>query len=144
TVNLPGGRANRLTLPNDIVILDETYNAGVESMRAALHLLKETPGKRRLAVLGTMKELGEYSVALHQQIGELVKSLQLDSLFILADPAEAAALSRGATPVPVEQFANHAELETRLKDVMRPGDRILFKASRTVALDKIVAKFTKA
>lgn len=48
TVDLPGGRANRLTLPNDIVILDETYNAGVESMRAALHLLKEAPGKRHM------------------------------------------------------------------------------------------------
>lgn len=90
-----------------------------------------------------MKELGEYSVPLHRQIGELVKSLQLDHLFILADPDEATALAQGAVPVPTEQFLNHTELEARLKDIMQPGDRILFKASRAVELDKVVAKFTK-
>lgn len=138
TVDLPGGRARRLTLPDDIVVLDETYNAGVESMTAALHLLKETPGERHIAVLGTMKELGDHATALHHRVGTLVRKLALDALFILADPDAAAALAAGATPVPVEQFQDHATLVNRLRTLLRPGDRVLFKASRAVALDQVV------
>ncbi|MEL7523236.1 MAG: UDP-N-acetylmuramoyl-tripeptide--D-alanyl-D-alanine ligase, partial [Cyanobacteria bacterium J06553_1] len=60
-VQLPKGRARRYDLPDDLVVLDETYNAGLESMLAAIQMLKETPGKRHIAVLGTMKELGEHA-----------------------------------------------------------------------------------
>jgi UDP-N-acetylmuramoyl-tripeptide--D-alanyl-D-alanine ligase len=63
-VELPGGRSRKFELANDIVILDETYNAGLESMLAALKLLADTPGTRHIAVLGTMKELGDWSVPL--------------------------------------------------------------------------------
>ena len=78
SVQLPDGRAQRYELPNNIIILDETYNAGVESMMAALELLAQTPGKRRIAVLGTMKELGARSQELHQQVGAKVQQLKLD------------------------------------------------------------------
>lgn len=137
-VDLPSGRATRIVLPNDIVLLDETYNAGVESMKAALRLLKETPGHRHIAVLGTMKELGSYSVALHQQVGHTVRDLDLDYLLTLADPAEAQALAESAIPVPTEAFDDNEALQRRLKQLLKPGDRILFKASRAVALDKVV------
>ncbi|NCQ05519.1 MAG: UDP-N-acetylmuramoyl-tripeptide--D-alanyl-D-alanine ligase, partial [Cyanobacteria bacterium] len=83
-VTLPKGRAKRHVLANDVQILDETYNAGRESMVAALNLLKQTEGKRKIAVLGTMKELGEYSSQLHREVGETVKALNLDMLLILA------------------------------------------------------------
>ncbi|MEM9002397.1 MAG: UDP-N-acetylmuramoyl-tripeptide--D-alanyl-D-alanine ligase [Cyanobacteria bacterium P01_F01_bin.86] len=138
SVDMPSGRSRRLTLSNDIMILDETYNAGLESMIAALQLLSDIPGKRHVAVLGTMKELGEHSVKLHQQVGEMVKTLKLDHLLTLADTDEAAALARGATPVPVEAFDNHGALLERLQTLLQPGDRVLFKASRAVALDQIV------
>jgi UDP-N-acetylmuramoyl-tripeptide--D-alanyl-D-alanine ligase len=69
SVQLPEGRARRYDLPQDIVILDETYNAGLESMLAGLKLLADTPGKRRIAVLGTMKELGDRAIEFHRQVG---------------------------------------------------------------------------
>lgn len=137
-VDLPSGRARRYELPNDVVILDETYNAGLESMLASLKLLAQTPGNRRIAVLGTMKELGDWSVQYHQQVGEQVKALKLDRLLILADEAEAEAMAIGATPLPVEKFTNHTEVVARLKEVLQPGDRVLFKASRAVGLDRVV------
>ncbi|MEB3355932.1 MAG: UDP-N-acetylmuramoyl-tripeptide--D-alanyl-D-alanine ligase [Synechococcales bacterium] len=140
SLNLPAGRSQRIDLPNDIVILDETYNAGLESMTAALHLLAETPGDRHIAVLGTMKELGDRSVDLHHQVGQTVRQLQLDHLLILADPAEGAAMATGAMPVPTEQFSDHGALAQRLQALIKSGDRLLFKASRSVALDRVVAE----
>lgn len=138
TVDMPAGRSKRYQLDNDIVLLDETYNAGVESMAAALRLLKDQPGKRHIAVLGTMKELGHKSIELHQKIGTVVKSLGIDHLLILADPAEAVAMAKGAAPVPNQTFANHDQLTQHLQQMMQPGDRLLFKASRSVAMDKVI------
>lgn len=138
TVDLPGGRANRLTLPNDIVILDETYNAGVESMRAALHLLKETPGKRHIAVLGTMKELGQHSLNLHQQVGNTVRELAIDYLLVIADPSEAQALTQGANPIPTKLFTSQADLVSHLISFLQSEDCVLFKASRSVGLDQVL------
>lgn len=138
SVKLPGGRSSRITLPNDVVLLDETYNAGVESMQAALRLLKQTPGQRHIAVLGTMKELGDHSIDLHERVGRTVQQLKLDALFTLADPAETDALRTGAGPVPVESFDDYKTLQSRLADWLQPGDRVLFKASRAIALDRVV------
>jgi UDP-N-acetylmuramoyl-tripeptide--D-alanyl-D-alanine ligase len=138
TVNLPGGRAAQIQLPNDIVVLDESYNAGLESMTAALKLLANTPGKRHIAVLGPMKELGDYAEALHHEVGILVKTLQIDALFILDRRSEGNAIAQGANPVPTQQFDNHDALATALQETMQAGDRILFKASHAVGLDRIV------
>jgi UDP-N-acetylmuramoyl-tripeptide--D-alanyl-D-alanine ligase len=141
-VLLPQGRARRYDLPNDVVLLDETYNAGLESMIAALHLLAETPGSRRIAILGTMKELGDRSAEFHEQVGRVARQLNLDRLLILADPAESAAMAAGAAPSVVsEQFVSHGEVVDRLVQLVQPGDRLLFKASRAVGLDQVVERF---
>lgn len=139
-VNLPAGRNRRLHLPRDLVLLDETYNAGLESMLAALELLAQIPGQRRLAVLGTMKELGDHSVELHRQVGEKTRHLGLDHLFILADPEEAAALAAGAQPLPCQLFTTPDQLLAALHSTLQPGDRVLLKASRSVALDRVVTE----
>jgi UDP-N-acetylmuramoyl-tripeptide--D-alanyl-D-alanine ligase len=137
-LNLPDGRSQRYTLPNDILLLDETYNAGPESMTAALKLLMQTPGQRHLAVLGTMKELGYRSLAFHQEIGQLVKTLNPDRLYVLADQPETEALATEADPVPALIFESHEALAQQLCTDLQPGDRVLFKASRSVALDRVV------
>jgi UDP-N-acetylmuramoyl-tripeptide--D-alanyl-D-alanine ligase len=139
TVTLPEGRAQRLAWPNDIVVLDETYNAGVESMTAALQLLKETPGERHIAVIGTMKELGDRTEALHHRIGTVARDLQLDQVLILADPGAADALQKGVGSIPAQQFPDAAALTDYLSQHLQPGDRVLFKASRAVALDQVIA-----
>ncbi len=139
SVSLPGGRAKRYELANDILLLDETYNAGVESMIATLHLLAQTPGNRHIAVLGTMRELGPRSPEFHQRVGETVAQLQLDHLLILADEPEASALATGAGSVPSTCFSHHADLIHHLTTLVQAGDRLLFKASRSVGLDRVVA-----
>ena len=141
SVELPSGRSRRYDLPNDIVILDETYNAGLESMIAALQLLAQTPGKRHIAVLGAMKELGERSPEFHRQVGTTAEQLNLDALLILVDDPEAEAIAAGAAPLPAECFSSSEALVRRLKELVQPGDRLLFKASRSVGLDRVVNQF---
>lgn len=139
-VDMPGGRSSKIVLPNDVVILDETYNAAPEAMLAALNLLAETPGKRRIAVLGAMKELGERSHQLHSSVGEMVRQLKLDALLVLVDGQDAAAIVQSAEGVPSECFASHGELVTRLKEFVQSGDRLLFKAAHSVGLDRVVSQ----
>ncbi|MEH1772910.1 UDP-N-acetylmuramoyl-tripeptide--D-alanyl-D-alanine ligase [Nostoc sp.] len=137
-VDMPTGRSQRFNLPNDVVILDETYNAAPEAMIAALQLLADTPGKRKIAVLGAMKELGERSQQLHQRVGETARKLNLDGLLILVDGQDAEAIALSAEGVPSECFATHAELVARLKTFVQAGDRLLFKAAHSVGLDRVV------
>lgn len=137
-VFLPDGRAQIHELPGDIKLLDESYNAGLESMTAALKLLAKTSGKRRIAVLGPMKELGDHAVEFHQTIGALVPELKIDQLLILDEGEEGNAIAQGARPMESLQFGDHKTLIHYLRDQFQSGDRILFKASHSVGLDKIV------
>ena len=142
-VQLPKGRSRRYDLADDIVVLDETYNAGLESMLAALQMLKETPGNRHIAVLGTMKELGEHSPQLHRQVGEKAQELNLDLLMVLADEAATTAMIEGATGIDTECFSDRTSLTKKLKQILRSGDRILCKASNSVGLNKVVEELVK-
>ncbi len=139
-VDMPGGRSQRYALDNDVVLLDETYNAAPEAMLASLQLLADTPGTRRIAVLGAMKELGEHSHQLHQRVGKTVQKLNLDALLVLVDGEDAKAIAQSAEGVPYECFKSHADLTERLKGFMKSGDRILFKAAHSVGLDKVVSQ----
>ncbi len=138
SVDMPTGRSQRFNLPNDVVILDETYNAAPEAMLAALQLLADTPGKRKVAVLGAMKELGERSQQLHQRVGETVQKLNLDGLLVLVDGEDAETIAKSADGIPSECFATHGELVARLKTFVQPGDLVLFKAAHSVGLDRVV------
>ncbi|MEM1427370.1 MAG: UDP-N-acetylmuramoyl-tripeptide--D-alanyl-D-alanine ligase, partial [Cyanobacteria bacterium P01_H01_bin.130] len=133
TIDMPGGRAQQHTLPGDIVLLDDTYNAGLESMTAALHLLAQTPGQRRLALLGTMKELGDRAPEFHERVGRLAAELKLDHLYVLADDPTAKHIATGAThspaPIPCATFTTHAEAISALQRDLTEGDRLLLKAS---------------
>ncbi|WP_448534570.1 UDP-N-acetylmuramoyl-tripeptide--D-alanyl-D-alanine ligase [Parathermosynechococcus lividus] len=139
-LHLPAGRGGRYRLEPDILLLDETYNAGLESMVAALKLLRSLPGQRHLAVLGAMRELGDFSIPFHQQVGATVAQLGFDGLLILDEGAEGKALAQGAATVPSQQFASHGGLVEYLLTHLQRGDRVLFKASHSVALDRVVAE----
>jgi UDP-N-acetylmuramoyl-tripeptide--D-alanyl-D-alanine ligase len=119
-------------------------------MKAALKLLAETPGKRHIAVLGTMKELGEKSADFHHQIGQLTQELTLDALFILAEIPEATAMATGAAGLSlieiedIESENAHQRLSQQLIEFIKPGDRILLKASHSIGLNKVVEQLRTA
>jgi UDP-N-acetylmuramoyl-tripeptide--D-alanyl-D-alanine ligase len=143
-LTLPGGRSRTLALqhPADesdpLIFLDETYNAGPEATIAVLEVLAQTPGKRHIAVLGQMKELGEQSKDYHQQVGAHVKALDLDRLFILECGADGEAIQAGACGVESTIHPDHQSLAHALRDYLKPGDRVLFKASRGVRLELVL------
>lgn len=139
-IDLLKGRSQQYQLNNDLIILDETYNAGLESMLASLELLKNTPGQRHLAVLGTMKELGDQATQLHYQVGAKAKALNLDHLFILVDDPETLAMAEGSSGIPTQSFTDQETLFEALLNTIQSGDRLLFKASNSVGLNKLVEK----
>jgi UDP-N-acetylmuramoyl-tripeptide--D-alanyl-D-alanine ligase len=141
TVEVPGGRNRRLQL-GGVTVLDETYNASPEAMLAALDLLAAQPlaaGAARYAVLGTMLELGESSLALHRRVAERARNLGLDGLVIVDGGAEGAAMLEAAAGL--ERLVRVARPEEALKPLLgwlRRGDALLLKASRGVALEHLI------
>jgi UDP-N-acetylmuramoyl-tripeptide--D-alanyl-D-alanine ligase len=142
TPDMPEGRSQTHHLANDITILDETYNASPEATIAALELLAATPAKRRWAILGTMKELGAKSAELHAKVGQKVAELGIDGLIVLVDgEADAiidAAKASANSPDFVISCNSHQEIVDRLQELIQSGDRLLFKASHSVGMDKVV------
>lgn len=145
TVDVPGGRSRRLQVAG-IEVLDETYNASPEAMLAALELLAHqplAPGGRRYAVLGTMLELGEHSLALHRQVAERAKQLQVDGLVIVADGPEGEVMQTAAEGLPrLARVAEPAAAAAPLGAWLCPGDVVLLKASRGVALERLLPLLT--
>ena len=136
-VEVPGGRNRRVAI-GALSVLDETYNASPEAVLAALELLAVQPG-RRFAVLGTMLELGDQSVALHRRIAERVVELALDGLVVVASGAEAEAMAQAAAGLSRLAVVDTPEAAALpLNSWLAPGDVVLLKASRGVALERLL------
>jgi UDP-N-acetylmuramoyl-tripeptide--D-alanyl-D-alanine ligase len=143
TVTLPGGRSRRVSVAG-VEVLDETYNASPEAMLAALDLLAASAGSRRFAVLGTMLELGEQSLVLHRSVGEraaqLAREGRLDGLLIVDTGEAGAAMAEGAggAVARLERVGTPAAAADVLLGWVSPGDAVLLKASRGVALEEVL------
>lgn len=124
-----------------VSILNDSYNANPDSMRAALATLAEQKAARRVACLGDMRELGEKSKALHQEIGRAAAGLKLEMLVAIGPESKAlaeAAAAAGMEAQKVFWFADKAEALGFLSENLRTGDCVLIKASRGTGLDSLV------
>ena len=136
-VTVPGGRNRRLSI-GTLTLLDETYNASPEAVLAALDLLAQQSG-RRFAVLGTMLELGTSSIELHEAVVARAIQLGLDGLVAVASGEEAAAMQRAASSLERFTLVESPELAAEtLNRWLQPGDTLLLKASRGVALERLI------
>jgi UDP-N-acetylmuramoyl-tripeptide--D-alanyl-D-alanine ligase len=136
-VAVPGGRNRRLQ-QGSLTVLDETYNASPEAVLAALDLLASQPG-RRFAVLGTMLELGERSVELHRAVADRAVERGLDGLVVVSGGAEAEAMAAAAAALPRLAVVDSPEQAADpLTSWLQPGDVVLLKASRGVALERLL------
>jgi UDP-N-acetylmuramoyl-tripeptide--D-alanyl-D-alanine ligase len=131
-----------------VTVVNDAYNANPESMRAALAALAGLAGTRRIAVLGGMAELGPDAAAEHERLGrdaaaagvDLVVAVGPDAIGI-ADGAAAAGRRAGEESVHVPDRAAAREL---LSEVLRPGDVVLVKASRSYGLELLAADLLTA
>lgn len=126
--------------PDGVTILNDAFNANPESTRAALEtLVSLAQGRRTLAVLGEMKELGPTSTASHEEIGRLVGALGVDTLVTVGtgpDVTALAAAARAAEPsLRTAGAPDAASLLATLTPLLGAGDVVLVKASRSVGLE---------
>jgi UDP-N-acetylmuramoyl-tripeptide--D-alanyl-D-alanine ligase len=119
-----------------VLFINDAYNANPLSMRAALTTFAKQPCKgRRFAVLGTMRELGAQSETEHRELGRFVDTLNLDRVITVGE-AGAHIVCNGILGV------TKAEAAERLRTELRPGDQVLFKASRGERLETILDELT--
>ena len=136
------GRMELIELADDVLILDDSYNANPLSMRAALDALHDLgrPG-RRFAVLGDMLELGHAARDLHREVGFLAAE-RTDWLFTLGDLARdiaAGAAEQGLDNARIVASTTVEALVSQLRPLLQPGDRVLIKGSRGMRMERITA-----
>lgn len=134
------GRATIKHLAEDIVLLDDTYNANPASVRAALGTLAEIAGeRRRVAVLGEMKELGAHAEAEHVALGDAIAAAGV-ALAIGCGGLISQSLARaGALGVTCIAASSTEEAVVESTSRVRPGDAVLVKGSRSVGAERVVA-----
>jgi len=121
-------------------VIDDSYNASLIAMRAALETLAALPAKRRVAVLGDMLEIGKYTPEAHEAVGRIAAK-DTDVLFTVGPRAKfiaEAARSAGMKRIAIFSFDTADEARKPVQDFIKKGDLILVKGSLEMGLNKIV------
>jgi len=122
-----------------IVIWNDCYNSNPEAARSMLDVLRQTPAKRRIGVLGEMLELGSAADELHREVGRYATQLGIDFLIGVQGHAHAmidAAVGAGLPESAAIFFEQASEAGELVREMARAGDAILFKGSRGVAVER--------
>ncbi len=137
----PAGRMRLIEGIKQSTILDDSYNSSPIAAERALQTLKELKGvKRRIAVLGDMLELGQYSVREHERLGEQAAGVVdiLITVGIRARGIARTALMHGLPETQILQYEEAERAGRELQEIIEPGDMILVKGSQGTRLEKIV------
>ena len=134
-----------IKVSNGHTLILDCYNASPDSMKAAIDVLTEMPvkqGGRRIAVLGDMLELGEFSKTLHEQIGEYISTKNIDILFCYGQNSKYIAWTANIeSKIKSIYSSDKTYISDYLRSMAKPGDIILFKASRGMKLEEIALDF---
>ena len=137
-------------LRNGVTIINDSYNASFDSMQMLLNYLSNFTAKRRIAVLGDMLELGEFSKELHEKVGKEVAKNNVDILIVSGENSKyiaEKAIKDGMNKENVYYFDNGDKIYNFIKKIWRDGDCILFKASNGMKFfeiaDKLIAERVK-
>ena len=140
---LSSGRLERKVNSSGVTIIDDTYNASYDSMKGSIDLLGKVSGKRRVAILGDMLELGEYSNELHTNLGEVVFNNNIDKLITIGSESvniEKKAIELGMSIDDCYHFDKEDECYGFVIDLLDSDDIVLLKGSHGIHLDRVVNK----
>lgn len=146
TFELTKKRMDITELENGVTIINDSYNASFESMQASLKYLGALKDNRKIAVLGDMFELGEFSKELHEKVGEEVVKSGIEILICAGENSKnivEMAKKCGMNPENVYYFEDKNEIEEFIRDNWKTGDAILFKASNGMKFFEIVERLLK-
>ena len=136
-------RMEIIKIANNITLINDSYNASFDSMKAGIEYLANTNSKRKIAVLGDMFELGEFAEELHRKVGAEVARNEIDLLFVIGENSKyiaEEAKNKGMKKENIFYFTDKKELLEKIKNTMEKDDSILFKASNGMKLFDIVEK----
>lgn len=123
---------------NGYTIINDCYNANYDSMKSAIEFLKSSEGTRKIAVLGDMLELGEYSAKLHEDVGKLVAKNNIDVLVTVGKEAKNIAKTVKGKGIEVYEFMENNDAIKKIKEILKKDDVILIKASNSMGFKDIV------
>jgi UDP-N-acetylmuramoyl-tripeptide--D-alanyl-D-alanine ligase len=134
------GRLRTMTLAGGVTVIDDTYNANPDSLRAAIVVLARSPAPRWL-VLGDMGEVGDQGVAFHREAGDYARAAGIERLCGVGKLAQytVAAFGPGG-----EHFAEVDALADAVRAALTPGLTVLVKGSRFMRMERVVATLTSA
>ncbi|MBZ9624506.1 UDP-N-acetylmuramoyl-tripeptide--D-alanyl-D-alanine ligase [Clostridium sp. FP2] len=125
-----------ITKGEKFTIINDCYNASPDSMLAAMDVLCNVSGKSKIAILGTMRELGDNAFDAHKQVGEYAKVKNIDLLITLGEFNEA--YKQGFNDINKYRcFETYDEVISFLKGIIAPNDVVLVKASRYMKFESI-------
>jgi UDP-N-acetylmuramoyl-tripeptide--D-alanyl-D-alanine ligase len=128
-------RGQVVELDGGVTVVNDCYNANPMSMTAALEHLAGSPADRRIAVLGTMAELGPEAERFHRDVGRRAGDLGVDVLVTVGEEALPFAAEFDGER---HSVASPEEARAILEELARPGDRVLIKGSRSAGLERVV------
>ncbi len=131
------GRLQKKGGVNGATLIDDTYNANPESVRAAVAVLAQAPGKK-LMVLGEMGELGAGAAALHAEVGRAAREAGIDRMFTLGEIAAHAARAFGPNG---RHFTRIEDLLAEIENLLAPDVTVLVKGSRFMQMERVVKSF---
>ena len=123
-----------------ITVINDSYNANYDSMKAALEYLGKINANKKIAVLGDMLELGEYSENLHEKVGEEVKKNNIDILITVGEMSKYIAnkaIECGFEKNNLYECVNNQEAIETIERVAKKGDAVLLKASNGLNFQEI-------
>ncbi len=131
------GRLQKKAGLNGATLIDDTYNANPQSVRAAIAVLAQAPGKK-LLVLGDMGELGAEAAAMHVEVGDFAQRSGIDRIFTLGELSAHAARAFGAG---ARHFTRIEDLLAEAENALAPGVTVLIKGSRFMRMERVVKSF---